>query len=168
MYTNISKSLLAVASLAMMSDARTVKVTPEDLQNMNSNEEKFEMSKAETLTIMMDIPMDGPHWELPQILGAPYSVSEEHYMCTMSSCTVAWDVIYSSTNNFDNKTTINSVLRFLDLEKSEVPVGLQITTPQRRLAAVGGLSDCSRMEKIMVTYAGEPLLEDIEDEIIQC
>ena len=168
MYTNISKSLLAVASLAMMSDARSVKVTPDDLQNMNANDEKFEMSKAETLTIMMDYPMNAPHWELKQILGAPYSVSDEHYMCTMSSCTVAWDIKYSPSNNFDNKTTINSVLHFLDLEQSEVPVGLKITTPQRRLGAVGGLSDCSRMEEIMIESAGEPLLENIDDEIVQC
>ena len=163
MYTNISKSLLAVASLAMMSDAKSVKVTPDDLLNMNANEEKFEMSKAETLTIMMDVPMNAPHWELQQILGAPYSVSDENYMCTMSSCTVAWDITYSPSNNFDNKTTINSVLHFLDLEESEVPVGLRITTP-----AVGGLSDCSQMEEIMIKFAGEPLLEDIDDEIIQC
>ena len=132
MYKNIS-NLLAVASLAMMSDAKSIKVTPEDLQNMNANDEKFEMSKAETLTIMMDVPMDGPHWELQQIFGAPYSVSEERYMCTMTDCTVAWDVNYSSINNFDNKATINSVLHFLDLEKSEVPVGLRISTPERRL-----------------------------------
>ena len=132
MYKNIS-NLLAVASLAMMSDAKSVRVTPEDLQNMNANDEKFEMSKAETLTIMMDVPMDGPHWELQQIFGAPYSVSEERYMCTMTDCTVAWDVNYSSINNFDNKATTNSVLHFLDLEKSEVPVGLRISTPERRL-----------------------------------
>ena len=163
MYTNIPKSLLAVASLAMMSDARSVKVTPEDLLDMNANEEKFEMSKAETLTIMMDVPIGAAHWELQQILGAPYSVSDKHYMCTMVGCTVAWDVTYSSTNNFDNKTTINSVLHFLDLEESEVPVGLRITTP-----AVGGLSDCSQMEEIMIKFSGEDLLEDIDDEIIQC
>merc|ERR1712203_296645 len=48
-------------------------------------------------------------------------------------------------------------------DESEVPVGLRITTP-----AVGGLSDCSQMEEIMIKFAGEPLLEDIEDEIIQC
>ena len=43
MYKNIS-SLLAVASLAMMSDAISITVTPEDLQYMNANDVKFEMS----------------------------------------------------------------------------------------------------------------------------
>ena len=142
MYKNIS-SLLAVASLAMMSDAKSIKVTPEDLQNMNANHEKFEMTKDETLTIMMDTLYDAPHWKLQQIFGAPYFVSEERYMCTMTSCTVAWDVNYSSLNT--HKATINTVLHFLDLEKNEVPVGLLINTPERRLQAIGGLSDCSRL-----------------------
>ena len=132
MYKNIS-SLLAVASLAMMSDARSVRVTPEDLQNMNANDEKFEMTKDETLTIMMDVPMDAPHRKLQQISGAPYSVSEEHYCPIMTTCTVMWDVNYSPIDYLDNMATINTVLHFLDLEKSEVPVGLRISTPERRL-----------------------------------
>ena len=144
MYKNIS-SLLAVASLAMMSDAKSIKVTPEDLQNMNANHEKFEMTKDETLTIMMDTLYDAPHWKLQQIFGDPYSVSEERMMCTKNPCTVMWDVNYSPIDYLDNKATINTVLHFLDIEKNEVPVGLLINTPERRLEAIGGLSDCSRL-----------------------
>ena len=65
MYKNISKSLLSVASLAMMSDARSVKVNEADLHRMNVTGETFMMTKEENLTIMMDYsPGCEHHWEL--------------------------------------------------------------------------------------------------------
>ena len=65
MYKNISKTLLSVASLAMMSDARSVKVGETDLHWMNVMGEPFMMTKEEILTIMMDYPQSAEHhWEL--------------------------------------------------------------------------------------------------------
>ena len=65
MYKNISKTLLSVASLAMMSDARSVKVGETDLHWMNVMGETFMMTKEEILTIMMDYPQSAEHhWEL--------------------------------------------------------------------------------------------------------
>ena len=116
------------------------------------------MTKDETLTIMMDYPTGSEHWDLEALLGAAYSVSEAHYMCTMNTCTVAWDITYSSTNNFGNKATINSTLYFDDLVDNSVDVGLRITEAHRMLGAVGGLSECTRIQEVIIGYAGAPLI----------
>ena len=106
------------------------------------------------------------------MLGAPYSVSEEYFMCTTSICTVAWDVKYDSTNDYSHTASINTTLSFLDTAYNNVPVGLLIEDPARKLSGeddlLGGLSDCTRMEEIMIEYAGVPLLDNIDDEIVSC
>ena len=79
MYKNISKSLLAVASLAMMIAAKTVKVDGDYLYFMNESSLRFVMSKDETLTIMMEYPNGDQHWNLSSnaaMKGAIYHVSE--------------------------------------------------------------------------------------------
>ena len=52
MYNNISKSLLAVASLAMMTAAKITVITDgAHLHRMSETGEKFVMSKEDTLSI---------------------------------------------------------------------------------------------------------------------
>ena len=118
MYKNISKSLLAAASLAMMTAAKTVKVTGDDLHLMNETGERFEMSKDETLTIMMDYPSGAKHWNLPSnayLMGAVYHSSEPYYMCNMDTCTIAWDIVYSySASPSSELKTYVAELAFVD------------------------------------------------------
>ena len=106
------------------------------------------------------------------MLGAPYFVSEAYNSCSSSICTVAWDVKYDSANDYSHTASINTTLNFLDTYYENVPVGLLIEDPARKLsgedALLGGLSDCSRMEENMIEYAGIPLLDNIDDEIVSC
>ena len=62
MYKNISKGLLAAASLAMMAAAdQFITVTEDELREMNENDEKFVMSTEENLTLYVS---DGAHYRL--------------------------------------------------------------------------------------------------------
>ena len=134
MYNNISQSLLAVASLAMMGTARTIKVTEHELRQMNETGEKFVMSSLETLTILMDYDVNGRHWNINALLGAPFTVSNDYAMCTMTSCTYTWDINYTSTNDYhQNSSFINSEIHFVDTHNAEVPVGLKIEKSARML-----------------------------------
>ena len=80
MYKNISKSLLAVASLAMMSAAKTYKVTGDYLYHMNETGEQFDMYKDDIMHMMMDYPVGGQHWDLASdaTMMTVYHISEPH------------------------------------------------------------------------------------------
>ena len=61
MNKNIFNRLLAVASLAMLAAAKHQKIVDVDeqmLRDMNANDQKFTMSKDETLTLLMDESSD--------------------------------------------------------------------------------------------------------------
>ena len=113
MNKNIFNRLLAVASLAMMAAAKEQKIVDVNelmLRGMNANDKTFEMSRDETLTLLMDYSAG---WELESLIGAPYTV-EERYQCTaeMSECSVAWDINYDSL--ISNPAVVDTKLHFLD------------------------------------------------------
>ena len=174
MYNNISKFPFAIASLAMMSAAKIEWVTGAKLSEMNQDEQKFQMDKDETLTIYMQYPINGEHWQLQALLGATYSVTQNNFMCTMSNCTISWDINYSDVNNFQNQDNINTTLHFLDTNNSEVSVGLRISEPARQLSSenvlpmLGGFDFCSFKEAKRVFEAGMDLLVNIEDDLTLC
>ena len=151
MYNNISKTLLAAASLAMMGTAKIVNVTEDSLRQMNETDEKFVMSSLETLTIHMDYALGTKPWTINAMLGAPYTVSNDYSMCTMESCTYTWDINYTKTNDYHkNSSFLNSVIHFVDTDHAEVPVGLRIDKPARMLDNVGELTKCTHIEKLVV------------------
>ena len=97
MYQNIFKSLIAVASLAMMAtaDSITVKeVTPSTLYRMNYYGYKYYMKQDETLSFQMDTAMNGEElWSLASPPNAPYTILQ-HWECEDSACKIIWDINY--------------------------------------------------------------------------
>ena len=168
MYNNISKSLLAVASLAMVGAATTVNVTEADLRNMNENDKKFVMSSTETLTIHMSYALGSQPWTINAMMGAPFTVSNDYAMCTMKSCTYSWDINYTSTNDYHNSSAINSYIHFVDTDNAEVPVGLKIKKPVQLLGNVGELTTCTPKEALDVKYEGIDMLDNIEPDLVLC
>ena len=168
MYNNISKSLLAVASLAMMGAASTVTVTEADLRKMNESDNKFVMSSTETLTIHMDYALGTQPWTINPMMGAPFTVSNDYSMCTMSSCTYTWDINYDSTNDHHNSSAINTYIHFVDTDNAAVPVGLKIKKPARMLHNVGELTACTPKEALVVRQEGFDMLDNIKHNLVLC